>query len=108
MPQDISGNLRRLRLTVHSAKGLVSSDVTGVSDPYCIVVPVLHDGTEVCLGILARFYLFCAFAGYARVYPVISLFFISYILKLKSVSFFLFGMTHDDTIMRNGIFITPC
>ena len=47
--QDISGNLRRLRLTVHSAKGLVSSDVTGVSDPYCIVVPILHDGTEVTI-----------------------------------------------------------
>ncbi|CAM9948440.1 unnamed protein product [Ectocarpus sp. 12 AP-2014] len=44
---DISGNLRRLRLVLHSARGLVSSDVTGVSDPYCIVVPVRHDGSEV-------------------------------------------------------------
>ncbi|CAM9346290.1 unnamed protein product, partial [Scytosiphon promiscuus] len=44
---DISGNLRRLRLVVHSARGLVSSDVTGVCDPYCVVVPVRHDGSEV-------------------------------------------------------------
>lgn len=87
--QDVSGNLRRLRLVVHSAKGLVSTDATGVSDPYCIVVPVRHDGSEV----LAVAVLLCSVivtSGYVRYFFLVVGIVVTFFFFVILCSFFFF------------------